>query len=103
AFGNVNDMNKEENGKDVVVASALWHMENAIEYAIDQVNAGTFKAENYKEWTMMQKGGASLSSFYEFDDKISAATKAKVAELAAQIKAGKHVVEINDDQPKSTF
>jgi len=103
AFGNVNDMNKEENGKDVVVASALWHMENAIDYAIDQVNAGTFKAENYKEWTMMQKGGASLSSFYEFDDKISAATKAKVAELAAQIKAGKHVVEINDDQPKSTF
>ena len=103
AFGNVNDMNKEENGKDVVVASALWHMENAIGYAIDQVNAGTFKAENYKEWTMMQKGGASLSSFYEFDDKIPAATKAKVAELSAQIKAGTHTVEINDEEPKSTF
>ncbi|MBL4666626.1 MAG: BMP family protein [Sneathiella sp.] len=103
AFGNVNDMNKEENGKDVVVASALWHMENAIGYAIDQVNAGTFKAENYKEWTMMQKGGASLSSFYEFDDKIPAATKAKVAELTAQIKAGTHTVEINDEEPKSTF
>ncbi len=103
AFGNVNDMNKEENGKDVVVASALWHMENAIEYAIDQVNAGTFKAENYKEWTMMQKGGASLSSFYEFDSKISEATKAKVADLTAQIKAGKHTVEINDNEPKSSF
>src|SRR3546814_7685017 len=31
AFGNVNDMNKAENGEDVVVASALWHMEPAIE------------------------------------------------------------------------
>ncbi len=103
AFGNVNDMNKEENGKDVVVASALWHMENAINNAIKDVKAGTFKAENYKEWTMMQKGGASLSSFYEFDAKIPAAAKAKVADLTQKIKAGKFVVKINDEQPKSTF
>jgi basic membrane lipoprotein Med (substrate-binding protein (PBP1-ABC) superfamily) len=61
AFGNVNDMNKEENGKDVVVTSALWRMESAINYAIAAVKAGTFKAEDYKEWTMMAKGGASLA------------------------------------------
>ncbi|MBL4740333.1 MAG: BMP family protein [Sneathiella sp.] len=103
AFGNVNDMNKEENGTGVVVASALWHMENAIDNAIDEVKAGKFQAANYKEWTMMQKGGASLSSFYEFDAKISAATKAKVADLTAKIKSGAFVVEINDEQPKSTF
>lgn len=103
AFGNVNDMNKEENGTDVVVASALWHMENAIDYAIENVNAGTYKAENYKDWTMMQKGGASLSSFYEFDGKIASDVKAKVAELAAQIKAGSFTVDINDEEPKSTF
>src|SRR3546814_2979233 len=59
AFGNVNDMNKAENGEDVVVASALWHMEPAIDHAIAQVNAGTFKAEDYREWTMMKAGGAS--------------------------------------------
>ena len=67
AFGNVNDMNKEENGTDVVVTSALWHMEEAIANAIAQVKAGSFKAENYKEWTMMRKGGASLAPYYEFD------------------------------------
>ncbi len=44
AFGNVNDMNKEENGKDVVVTSALWHMEAAINNAIDEVAAGKFVA-----------------------------------------------------------
>ena len=103
AFGNVNDMNKLENGTDVVVASALWHMEPAIDYAIEQVKAGTFKAEDYKEWTMMKAGGASLSPFYEFDGKIPAETKAKIAELEKQIKAGELVVEINDDEPKSTF
>ena len=103
AFGNVNDMNKEENGMDVVVTSALWDMNSAISNAIGEVKAGTFKAANYKEWTMMQKGGASLAHYYEFDARIPADAKAKVAAIQADIMAGKHTVEIIDDEPKSTF
>lgn len=103
AFGNVNDMNQEENGTDVVVTSALWHMENAINHAISRVKDGTFKAENYKEWTMMAKGGASLAPYYEFEDKISADIKTMVAETQAKILDGSFEVEINDEEPKSTF
>ncbi|MFT5895811.1 MAG: basic membrane protein A [bacterium] len=103
AFGNVNDMNKEENGTDVVVTSALWHMEDAIGHAVERVQAGTFAGENYKEWTMMAKGGASLAPYYEFDDKIDADIKAQVAKLAADIMAGNLTVEINDEEPKSTY
>ena len=103
AFGNVNDMNREENGRDVVVVSALWHMESAVNNAISRVKAGRFMAEDYKEWTMMAKGGASLSPYYEFETKIPADIKAKVDETAALIKAGKFVVKINDNEPKSTF
>ena len=103
AFGNVNDMNKEENGTDVVVTSALRHMEAAIAHAIERVKAGTFAAENYKDWTMMQKGGASLAPYYEFEDKIPADAKAKVEEVRAQIMSGDFVVEINDNEPKSSF
>lgn len=103
AFGNVNDMNKEENGKDVVVASALWHMDSAIGHAIERVEAGTFAAEDYREWTMMAKGGASLSPYYEFEAKIPADVKAEVAKTAAAIKDGSFSVEINDNEPKSTF
>ncbi len=103
AFGNVNDMNKEENGKDVVVTSALWHMDSAINNAIAEVKSGSFKAADYKEWTMMAKGGASLAPYYEFDSKISADVKAKVAKLQADIISGKFTVEINDEEPKSTF
>src|SRR3546814_16861229 len=66
-------------------------------------NAGTFKAEDYREWTMMKAGGASLSPFYEFDDKIPAETKARIEALTAQIKAGELVVPVNDAEPKSTF
>ncbi len=103
AFGNVNDMNKEENGKDVVVTSALWDMTNAIAHAISLVKAGTFKAEDYKDWTMMQKGGASLAPYYEFDGRIDAGVKAKVAQIQADILAGKFTVKINDEEPKSTY
>ncbi len=103
AFGNVNDMNKEENGTNVVVTSALWHMESAVNHAIELIKAGKFTAEDYKEFTMMAKGGASLAPFYEFDAKIPADVKAKVEETAAAIKAGTFTVEINDSEPKSTF
>ena len=103
AFGNVNDMNKEENGTDVVVSSSLWHMESAINHAISRVKDGSFKAENYKEWTMMAKGGATLAPYYEFEDKIPAETKAKVEQVSASIMDGSFMVEINDEEPKSTF
>jgi len=103
AFGNVNDMNKEENGTDVVVTSALWNMDNAVNQAIALVKAGKFKAENYKKWTMMGKGGAALSPFYEFEDRIPSDIKAKVMEAKTAIKAGSLVIKINDEEPKSTF
>lgn len=103
AFGNVNDMNKEENGTNVVVTSALWNMEAAVNHAIELVKAGKFTAEDYKEFTMMAKGGSSLAPYYEFDAKIPADVKVKVEETAAAIKAGTFTVEINDAEPKSTF
>ena len=103
AFGNVNDMNKEENGTGVVVTSALWHMENAINHAISRVKSGTFSAEDYKEWTMMAKGGASLAPYYEFENQIPSDVKAKVAEVQAKILAGSYVIEIIDEKPESTF
>jgi len=103
AFGNVNDMNKEENGANVVVTSALWHMEEAIAHAISRVKSGTFAAENYRDWTMMQKGGASLAPYYEFEGRIPADAKAKVAKLKADILNGSFTVKIIDSEPKSSF
>ena len=96
-------MNKEENGTDVVVTSALWHMEGAIDHAIAKVKAGNWSAEEYHDWTMMAKGGASLAPYYEFDSKISADMKAKIAGLSERIISGDFVVKITDDEPKSTF
>lgn len=103
AFGNVNDMNKEENGTDVVVTSALWDMNPAISNAIVEVREGRFKAVDYREWTMMQRGGASLAPYYEFENRIPADAKRKVEEVKAAILDGSYVVKIIDDEPKSTY
>ena len=103
AFGNVNDMNKEENGTDVVVASALWNMEPAIGHAVSLVKSGSFKGEDYREFTMMAAGGASLSPYYEFEDKLTPEIKEAITAKEGEIKSGSFVVEIDDSEPKSTF
>ena len=51
----------------------------------------------------MAKGGASLAPYYEFEGKIPADAKAKVEAIKADILSGSYVVEIIDDEPKSTF
>lgn len=103
AFGNVIDMNREENGRNVVVTSALWDMNAAIANAIREVREGQFKAADYREWTMMRKGGARLAPYYEFEDRIPPAAKARVAQVQADILAGRYVVEIDDTEPRSTY
>jgi len=60
-------------------------------------------SENYKDWTMMAKGGATLAPYYEFEDKIDSEIKAKVEALSADIMSGSFEVQINDEEPKSTF
>ena len=103
AFGNVNDMNKEENGENVVVTSALWDMRPAIDHAINQVKAGRFEAADYKEWSTMRRGGARLAPYYEFENRIPAAAKTRVAEVTTDILAGRYVIEIDDEEPHSTY
>ena len=103
AFGNVNDMNREEDGRDVVVTSALWDMRPTIDRAISLVKEGRFTAEDYREWSMMSRDGARLAPYYEFEDRIPAAARARVAEVTADILAGRRVVEINDEEPRSTY
>jgi basic membrane lipoprotein Med (substrate-binding protein (PBP1-ABC) superfamily) len=103
AFGIINDMNKLENGKDVVVSSALWDMTNALKHAIETVKAKKYKAEDYKEWSLMKEGGTQLSPYYEFEDRIPADVRSKVKETADAIAAGKFDVKIDNSEPKSTF
>jgi methionine synthase II (cobalamin-independent) len=102
AFGIINDMNKLEDGKDVVVTSAVWHMDSALHHAIEAVRAHRYTAEDYRDWAMMAKGGTTLAPYYEFEDRIPPDVKAEVTRLTNEIVAGKYSVKIDDSEPKSS-
>lgn len=100
AIGNVIDTQADY--PETVVASALWHFEPTLDHAIDMVKAGTFKADNYGVYSFMKEGGCSLAPLGTFEGKVPEAAMKLVAEREAAIKAGEFVVEINDEEPKSS-
>ncbi len=100
AVGNVIDTQADY--PDTVVASALWHFEPTLDAAIAAIKAGTFKADDYGQYSFMKAGGSSLAPLGTFDGKVPADVKAKVAEKEAAIKAGSFAVSIDDTEPKSS-
>ena len=85
-----------------MVASALWHFEPTLDTAIAKVRDGSFKADDYGAYSFMKEGGCSLAPLGTFEGKIPEAAMKLVAEREAAIKDGSFVVEINDEEPKST-
>ncbi len=100
AIGNVIDTQADY--PQTVVASALWHFEPTLQKAIEAINAGAFKAENYGIYSYMNAGGCSLAPLGTFETQVPDTAKALVAEREAGIKAGTFTVEIDDSEPKST-
>ncbi|KQZ33340.1 ABC transporter substrate-binding protein [Mesorhizobium sp. Root552] len=100
AVGNVIDTQGDY--PETVVASALWHFEPTLDHAIEQVKAGTFKAEDYGVYSFMKSGGCSLAPLGAFEGKVPADVVSKVAEKEKAIKDGSFTVEINDAEPKSS-
>lgn len=100
AIGNVIDT--QADCPETVVASALWHFEPTLDHAIEMVKAGTFKADNYGVYSFMKEGGCSLAPLGTFEGKVPEAAMKLVGEREAAIKAGEFVVEINDEEPKSS-
>ena len=98
AIGNVIDTSADYPG--TILASALWHMEPTVDRAVQAVIDGTFKAENYGQYSHMAHGGGSLvmdSGLVPAD--VQEAVQAKEKE----IRDGAFKVEVNDEEPKSTM
>jgi basic membrane protein A and related proteins len=100
AIGNV--INTQKDYPDTVVASALWNMEPTIDTALKAVKAGTFKPDDYGQYSMMKHKGSELAPLGTFDAKVPAAIKKAVADKQAAILSGKFTVKVNDAEPKST-
>ena len=72
---------------DTIVTTAIVRMDVNIDMAIGKVVDGTLKPQNYL--LGFNENGLGLASYGKFDSKISAADKAKITQLIADIKAGK--------------
>lgn len=99
AIGNVIDTQPQY--PDTVIASAIWHMEPTVNAALANVRNGTFVADDYGYYSMMEHGGSELSDLGTFADRVPADLMALVREREADILAGRFVVNINDDEPRS--
>jgi basic membrane protein A len=97
AFGNMSDQN--ELAPDFVVASAVWNMDPTVDYLIKQVVAGTFTAQDLKDFSMMGKGGATLSPFHNTESKLPAELVAAVKAREAEIMSGMFRVDVSEAQP----
>jgi basic membrane protein A and related proteins len=72
---------------DTVVTTALINFDVNIDLAIGKILDGTIKPESYV--LGFNENGIGLAGYGKFDDKISAADKAKVQAIVDEIKAGK--------------
>jgi basic membrane lipoprotein Med (substrate-binding protein (PBP1-ABC) superfamily) len=99
AFGNMSDQN--ELAPDQVVTSAVWNMEPTINYLIAQVTAGTFTAQDLKDFSMMGKGGASLASFHNTESKLPKDLLDKVKAKEEEIKSGATRIDVNEAAPQA--
>jgi basic membrane protein A len=100
AIGNVIDTQKDY--PDTVVASALWNMEPTIDTAIKAVKAGSFKADDYGQYSLMRNKGSQLAPLGTFAAKVPADLQAKVKAKEKDMLDGKFKVAVVETEPKST-
>lgn len=102
AFGNMSDQTKL--GPKNVVSSAVWNMGPTVAYVLKQVQAGTYTAQDLKDFSMMGKGGASLAPINKrAKGGIPAKVVARVLGLQRKIRSGALRVDINEAQPSGSI
>lgn len=100
AIGNV--VNTQAQYPETVVASALWNMEPTIAHALDAVKAGSFKAEDYGQYSLMKYKGSELAPLGTFEGKVPAEVMARVQARQQAILDGSFTVKVVDSEPKSS-
>lgn len=97
SFGNMADQNSL--GPNSVLSGPVWNMTPTVEYVINQVNGGTFTAQDLKDFSMMGKGGASLAPFHGLESQIPADIVTLVKQREQEILDGLYRVDIKEEPP----
>lgn len=98
AVGNMSD--QAELAPEHVLTSAVWNMEPTVKFVIDQVLAGSYTAQDLKDFSMMGKGGASLAPVNEgVRGGIPGDIVSLVEQKEQEIRNGLFRVDIAERQP----
>jgi basic membrane protein A len=96
-FGMMTD--QYELGPNNVLTGPVWNMKPTVDYALSQIEAGTFVAQDLKDFTMMAKGGAMLAPFHGMDKNIPSDILELVKQREQEIKQGLFRVNVDEAQP----
>lgn len=98
AIGNMSDQRSLAPGN--VVTSVTWNMAPTVKYVVDQVLAGSYTAQDLKDFSMVAKGGAALAPINtEVTGGVPTDLVTRIQEKEAAIKAGTFRVDINEATP----
>ena len=98
AVGNMSDQTSL--AAQSVLTSAVWNMEPTVAYIIDQVAAGSYTAQDLKDFSMMGKGGASLAPLnLDVKGGIPESVVQLVQKREQEIRDGLFRVDISERQP----
>lgn len=96
-FGNMSDQNSI--APEWVITGPVWNMEPTVEYLLKQVAAGSYTAQDLKDFSGMAKGGSMLAPFHDVDKKLPPALLDTLKKKQDDLLKGKFRVEINEKAP----
>ena len=98
AFGNMSDQKRL--APQNVITGPVWNMGPTVKFVIDQVLAGSYTAQDLKDFTMMGKGGARLAPLNTgVKGGIPPDVQALVKKRDREIRNGLFRVDIDEAQP----
>ncbi len=98
AFGSMSD--QYELGPDHVLTGPVWDMGPTVDYVVKQVAAGSYTAQDLKDFSMMAKGGAHLAPYHGMDEQIPDDVLALVEQREQEIRDGLFRVNIDEEAPE---
>ena len=98
AIGNMAD--QQSLAPQNVVTSVMWNMQPTVDYVLEQVAAGTYQAQDLKDFSMYAKGGAMLAPINSgVNGGVPQDLLDKVAQKEKDIQSGTFRVDINEGTP----
>jgi basic membrane protein A and related proteins len=98
AIGNMSDQSAL--APDNVITSVTWDMTPTVEYVLEQVQSGSYVAQDLKDFSMFAKGGAGLAPINEA--LVPADLLTTVMEKEAAIESGLARISINEATPEGS-